>query len=179
MELSEEIKKDELKIVTDLKILNQVSEKTSLDEAYEIWDKLEKVLEKTEGSGLSAIQIGIPKRVALIKYNGKIYKLLNTIIEGSGEFVFKGESCLSFPGVTKNTVRYMSISVKDDNLGNFLLNIEIDGLLSIVFQHEIDHMDGLTIFDRIRKPIQRVEKIGRNEQCPCGSGKKYKKCCGQ
>ena len=179
MESSEEIKKDELKIVTDLKILNQVSEKASLDEAYEIWGRLEKTLEDKDGFGLSAIQIGIPKKVAIIKYKDKIYKLLNTVVEGSEEFIFKEEACLSFAGVYKNTVRYASVKVTDDNLGNFLLNIRDDGLLPIIFQHETDHMEGLTIFDRVQKPIQKLEKIGRNEQCPCDSGKKYKKCCGR
>ena len=180
MESSEEIKKDELKIVTDLKILNQVSEKASLDEAYDIWERLEKTLEDKDGFGLSAIQIGILKKVALIKYKDKIYKLLNTtIVEGNDEFIFKGEGCLSFLGVHKNTIRYASIKVIDDNLGTFLLNIRDDNLLTIIFQHEVDHMEGLTIFDRVQKPIQKLEKIGRNDLCPCGSGKKYKKCCGQ
>jgi preprotein translocase subunit SecA len=39
-------------------------------------------------------------------------------------------------------------------------------------------MDGASAGERI-EPIRRQEKkIGRNEPCPCGSGKKYKKCCG-
>jgi uncharacterized protein YecA (UPF0149 family) len=51
---------------------------------------------------------------------------------------------------------------------------------AIAVQHEIDHMDGKTLFDcEIKEVGQQIisDKIGRNELCPCGSGKKYKKCC--
>jgi len=168
-----------LQIITDLSILHQKSEKTTIEEAEKIWPLLEEALKEKSGFGLSAIQIGIPKCVALVIYNNNTYKLLNTVIEGTNEFIVKGESCLSFSKITKNTIRYASIKVTDDNLGTFLLNIRDDDLLTIIFQHETDHMAGLTIFDRVRKPIQKLEKIGRNDSCPCGSGKKYKKCCGQ
>jgi len=43
-------------------------------------------------------------------------------------------------------------------------------------QHEVDHMNGVLCIDR---RVKKVVKIGRNEPCPCGSGKKYKKCCGR
>lgn len=168
-----------MEIVKDREFLSQESGKATFDEALIIWGELEKILDKTEGSaGISAIQMGLPKKVALIKYDGKTYKLLNTtILEKNGEFIFKNEGCLSFPGVFKNTVRCLSIKVQDENLGTFLVDINTDKALPIVFQHEVDHMDGLTIFDRMQKPIKREPKIGRNKPCPCGSGKKYKRCC--
>ena len=52
-------------------------------------------------------------------------------------------------------------------------------LEAICVQHEIDHLNGLTIYDVTCDPKQKkVEnKTGRNDQCPCGSGKKYKRCC--
>jgi len=52
-------------------------------------------------------------------------------------------------------------------------------LEAICVQHEIDHLNGITIHDRENKskPIISEKKIGRNDPCPCGSGKKYKKCC--
>jgi len=169
-----------MEIVKDLELLKRVSEKATFDESLEIWKKLEETLDGKEGPGLSAIQIGIPKRVALIKWKDKVYRLLNpTILEKRGEFIFKGEGCLSFPGVFKNTVRYMAIKIQDENLGTFLVDIGTDDMLPLIFQHEIDHMDGLTFFDRIQNPIKTGTKIGRNELCPCTSGKKYKKCCGR
>ena len=51
-------------------------------------------------------------------------------------------------------------------------------LESICVQHEIDHLNGITIHDRKRETTVKVEKkVGRNDPCSCGSGKKYKKCC--
>ncbi|TRZ81795.1 hypothetical protein D4R86_02170 [bacterium] len=55
-------------------------------------------------------------------------------------------------------------------------------MLCIQVQHEIDHFNGIVFRERqsldVFKPIVNVEaKIGRNDPCPCGSNKKYKKCC--
>ena len=46
---------------------------------------------------------------------------------------------------------------------------------AIVLQHEIDHLDGILISDREYHAV----KVGRNDLCPCGSGKKYKACHGR
>ena len=57
-----------------------------------------------------------------------------------------------------------------------------DGLFAIAIQHEMEHFRGEMILDHDIKiePIKREDKkVGRNAPCPCGSGKKYKKCCGK
>ena len=56
---------------------------------------------------------------------------------------------------------------------------ELRLLEAVCVQHEIDHLNGLTIHDREIKlePTKVETKIGRNDPCPCGSGKKHKKCC--
>ena len=56
---------------------------------------------------------------------------------------------------------------------------DLDLLESVCVQHEIDHLNGMRILDRAMELTIRRDKpkIGRNEPCPCGSGKKYKKCC--
>ena len=88
------------------------------------------------------------------------------------------EGCLSLLGKTVNTERYHTITIEDEILGRMQLTMAKDGLLPIIFQHEVDHMNGKTIFDRKRRPIRRnAPKMGRNQPCFCGSGKKYKKCC--
>ena len=51
-------------------------------------------------------------------------------------------------------------------------------LESVCVQHEIDHLNGVVCMDRkVNTTIVKDKKVGRNEPCPCGSGKKYKKCC--
>jgi len=167
-------------IITDEKFLRRVSGQSTYEEALPIWEKLEKVLDERKEIAISAIQIGILKRVVLIKLNNKVFKMLNPVIVGKQkEFIFRGEGCLSFPKVFKNTLRYESVEISDGNLGRFIVDIHNDGVLPLLMQHEIDHTFGILFFDRMQKPYRKTEKIGRNEPCPCGSGKKYKKCCGR
>jgi len=55
---------------------------------------------------------------------------------------------------------------------------ELRVLESVCVQHEIDHLNGVVCMDRkVNTTIVKDKKIGRNEPCLCGSGKKYKKCC--
>ena len=53
------------------------------------------------------------------------------------------------------------------------------GLLAVVIQHEIDHLNSVLFMDHIAPKLDRIIKkikSGPNDMCPCGSGKKYKKC---
>ncbi len=166
-------------IVKDLAFITQPSEEATLDEAEEIWPLLEKTLDPATGYGLAACQIGILKKVGFIRYNGKDYRLLNTrIVSKRNQYIMQGEGCLSIPGTHVNTVRYQNVSIEDDVMGNVALDESSDGLLGTIIQHEVDHFEGHTILDRKQVPIKRMgDKIHRNDPCPCGSGKKHKKCC--
>ncbi len=159
--------------------INTFCENATIEEAEEIWANLKASLNPETGFGLTANQIGVNKRVGYIRYAGKEYRLLNTrIVETGPMIIIHGEGCLSLPGKTVNTERYQSITVEDEILGRMELTMSKNSLLPIIFQHEVDHMDGKTILDRKRQPIRRDgPKIGRNAPCPCESGKKYKKCC--
>lgn len=166
-------------VVTGVENISTPCENATIDEAEEIWANLEASLNPEAGFGLTANQIGVNKRVGFIRYAGKEYRLLNTrIVETGPMTVIYDEGCLSLPGKTINTERYHTITIEDEILGRMQLTMAKDGLLPVIFQHEVDHMNGKTIFDRKRQPIRRGSpKIGRNRPCSCGSGKKYKKCC--
>lgn len=168
-----------ISIVMGVENINAPCGNATIEEAEEIWANLKASLDPAVGFGLTANQIGINKRVGFIRYAGKEYRLLNTkIVETGPMTVIYNEGCLSLPGKTINTERYHTITIEDEILGRMQLTMAKDGLLPIIFQHEVDHMDGKTIFDRKRQPIRRTTpKIGRNQLCPCKSGKKYKKCC--
>jgi len=186
MEFRNEIK-DNPSIVLNEKELRAVSNKTSKEECekLKIWDKLKTTLKKTDnGVGLAAIQIGYPICAALailVDEKGREYQhcLLNPeIIEKSSSLVrFKKEGCLSFPGKYVNTIRHQWVTIKDELNGE----ITYKGFEAIVVQHEIDHMNGILMFDHEAPGtfVRDKAKIGRNEPCPCKSGKKYKKCCGK
>jgi len=186
-----------MSIVKDIKALRVKStDVASVEEAASIIKQLEKELKKvgSKGVGLAGIQIGIPKRVGVINYKGKTVHLINPqVVSKEGEFVFGQEGCLSFPRQYINTKRYTDVVIDNNVIDGDKFRKErfsvyyspekdqwSDDLLAIAVQHELDHFDGKVFMDIEAEkalPIKRAEKVGRNDSCPCGSGKKYKKCC--
>ena len=195
-----------MKIITDINFLRQKSTNVdSVEEAENIIGKIKgELINIDHGVGLAAIQIGIPKKVGVIK-NGKdkdgnftFQYLINAeLIDTDDEIVFYKEGCLSLPGYANNTKRFRQITIRNDVIedGEFREEQRVfyypmkdeydymnsDPLTCIAVQHELDHFDGKLITDVMVKsePITSSGKIGRNEPCVCGSGKKYKKCCGK
>lgn len=176
---------DKIKIITDLIYLSQESTETTREycEKEKIFAKLGVALFQSEipGVGLAAIQIGYPIRAAIVRFDKLSLNLINPkILEFDNPTAFYNEACLSLPGKTINTKRFNQITVEWTNEKGEKKKAAFTGLEAIVLQHEIDHMEGLLITDRQLEPyIRETRKIGRNEKCPCGSGKKYKKCCGR
>lgn len=165
-------------IIKSIDDLRKISEHCDLDHSNEIVKKLDLELVNSAkngfpGIGLSAPQIGIYKRVAIIRTEKESINLVNPVIEKSYDLeMFSGEGCLSFPNQFENTLRYQEIHVKNDiEPKNFIAT----GLLAVVIAHEIDHLDGKLLPDFA---IKKKAKNRPNDPCSCGSGKKYKKCCG-
>jgi peptide deformylase len=177
-------------IVTNKNKLKSKCEITSLKEGEEIAVRLLQELRQSEsGIGLAANQIGINKRVCIINVKEEPLVLINPkIVEKSKEqFVFP-EGCLSFPDSKIRTMRHQDIVVEADNhKGKLSFSADSqdmnDAFECVCVQHEIDHLDGITMFDREFKqiPIKREgKKIGRNEKVTISDGKeskviKYKK----
>ena len=136
------------KIVTNLKSLRQPSETiTGLAEIQDIIKDLEDSLDLSKGIGLSAIQIGIPKRVGIIRINDIRIDLINAVItEKFDKFKMKDEACLSLPNIRVDTLRYKEITL-ENNGKTQVFDIHIDGILPIAIQHEIEHMKGRVILD--------------------------------
>ena len=136
-------------IVTDLEILRSKSAIFVLnDEALEsVISQLEKELKisKIKGVGLSAIQIGMPIKVCIIRTDKLSLNLYNAkIISGSEQIVFKGEGCLSIPGVYLDTRRMNKITVLNGDGKEY----KLEGFEAVVVAHEIDHFDGILFLDR-------------------------------
>jgi len=176
-------------IITDIKYLKEKCKPvSSIEEGKEISEQLFKELTKSDtGIGLAANQIGINKRVCVINVKEPIVLINPEILETSKEKFVAPEGCLSFPNENPIlTERYFSIKVKADNYESLLSfsadgTVE-DGLECACAQHEIDHLDGITHYDRKHMvlPYKAPEKIGRNEKVTITNGKetrilKYKK----
>lgn len=175
-------------IVKDETILRQKSVPVqTIEEIEEIIEKLEHELRlNNNGVGLAAPQIGILKQVAIIRTPHCNLNIINptNITLSDDKFVFKDEGCLSFPGVRKNTLRSRVVSFigKNEKLEDikFEISLQQDQLVTVAVQHEIGHLFGEIFFDYTLKPtVGDSKKVGRNDPCPCGSNKKFKKCCGR
>jgi len=185
-------------IVTDKNKLTTQCEVVTLKEGEEIAARLLDELRQTNGIGIAANQIGINKRVCIVNVpttnNNEPIILINPkIIDRSEEMFAFFEGCLSFPDDGIKTVRHKSVTVKADN-HNSTLSFEATPPVNkpkdvshafecACVQHEIDHLDGITMFDRelkIEPTKRRNKKIGRNEKVTISDGKeskviKYKK----
>ncbi len=113
------------------------------------------------GVGLAAPQIGQSIRLIVIEYPEDdtaedspmaVYKLVNPeIVWKSGTMVKGVEGCLSIPGVVGEVERAESIKVKAQGISGRKTEIEASGWLARIFQHEIDHLDGICYVDRAEK----------------------------
>ena len=94
------------------------------------------------GVGISAIQIGVPKQVCIIKYNRQMYTLINPQITRKRGTTLFTEGCLSAPGKRKKVSRANKVwcNFLDEN-GN-QKTLADGGLCSIIIQHELDHFNG-------------------------------------
>lgn len=96
------------------------------------------------GHGLSAIQINVPYRVAILRSKNTKLDLYNAkIIKAEQPFIFKGEGCLSIPGVHCDTNRYNIVIVKNGDGKEYKLS----GFDAVLAQHEISHWEGKLMTD--------------------------------
>jgi len=101
-----------------------------------------------EGIGLAANQIGITERIMVLDFNGKPMELINPEITGkSKEKEFQFESCLSCPDFSASMKRFIGIDVEFINVSGNKKKMHLEGILARVFQHELDHLNGILIID--------------------------------
>ncbi|GAB4485001.1 MAG: peptide deformylase [Thermodesulfovibrionales bacterium] len=111
------------------------------------------------GVGLAAPQVGVSQRLAVIDVSSReeespLLVLVNPEIVGAeGEIEFE-EGCLSFPEYTTKIRRSAQVKVRAKDREGRGFELETGGLLAIALQHEIDHLDGILLIDRI-SPIKR------------------------
>ena len=169
-------------IVKNIEELKTKCTAVTINEGEEIGAKLFKELsESKNGIGLAANQIGINKRVCVVNVKEPILLINPKIVEKSEEkFVFP-EACLSFPNKHIKTERFVSVKVKAENHEETLsFSAESkdvkDAFECACVQHEIDHLDGLTMFDRkfIVEPYRAPKVPGRNEKVTITDGTETK-----
>ena len=170
-------------IITEIKQLQTICESiSSIEEGEKIGAQLLKELTESEnGIGLAANQIGINKRVCVVNVKEPIVLINPRIVERSQEEFIFPEGCLSFPNKHVRVMRNISVVVETDNHeGKLSFSAESEDINNAFecacVQHEIDHLDGITMFDRsvTPQPYKAPEKIGRNERVTITDGKETK-----
>lgn len=116
-----------------------------------------KAMREREGVGLAANQVGVLKRIVVAALEDQEYVLVNPVIAERSEIKEKGpEGCLSIPGIQVEVERPAKIRVSAQDLTGAPVNIESEGLLARIFQHEIDHLDGILILDRTDRKSRKA-----------------------
>jgi peptide deformylase len=101
------------------------------------------------GVGLAAPQIGIQKQLFVFDLGDDPRAIVNPVIkESRGEWVYD-EGCLSIPRLYVEIVRPKEILLTGRDLEGNEIEIEADELMARVLQHELDHLNGVLMFDRL------------------------------
>ncbi len=130
------------------------------DEIRRLADEMVETLTLRVGYGLAAPQVGVRKRLIVVDVDEHFYVLANPeIVQASEETELGVEGCLSLPGVEAEVERAKRVVVRGLAMSGEPVTVEAEGLLARVFQHEIDHLDGVLFIDRLgRAKRQRLLK---------------------
>lgn len=118
-----------------------------------------------EGVGLAATQVGRLKRIFVAGLEDEEYAIVNPVIERhSEETETDTEGCLSLPGVQVEVERPVSITVSGHEPGGETVQVDATGLFARIIQHEVDHLDGITILERTDRESRREAMRGLRER---------------
>ncbi|MBQ7466958.1 MAG: peptide deformylase [Clostridia bacterium] len=131
----------------------------------ELFDDMQDTLDKQQGAGLSAVQVGILKRMFIILDGDKPIRVVNPeIISSSGVCKTTAEGCLSVPGKWGDVERPNKVVVKyQDQNGNFVDNT-FTGFTAKTFCHEFDHLNGILFIDKATNLFDTYEEYHRFKQ---------------
>jgi peptide deformylase len=123
----------------------------------ELVDDMIETMRAAPGVGLAAPQVNVSQRVIVVEFGdeedeevpAKLYTIVNPEILRPSPDTEKGtEACLSIPGFLGEVERVASLTVKGQNRHGQPIRIKAKGWLARIFQHEIDHLDGVLFTDR-------------------------------
>lgn len=163
----------EIVTVPDEVLRRKAHRVTSFDkDLQKVIDDMVETMREAPGVGLAAPQIGLSSRLIVVEYEEndqvedspkKLYVVANPeIIKASTETEMGIEGCLSIPGLVGEVERSLEVVVRGQNRRGQQLKIKAKGWLARIFQHEIDHLDGVLYTDRavrVWKPTPEEEHM--------------------
>lgn len=133
-------------------------------------DDMVETMRKAPGVGLAAPQVAESVRLIVVEYGDeeneetspKLYVIANPEITRTSQDILVGtEGCLSIPGIQGDVERFVNITVKGVNRHGRPMTVKAKGWLARIFQHEIDHLEGILFVDRAVKLWQAEEHQGQ------------------
>jgi len=140
---------------------------------HTLLDDMVETMREAPGVGLAAPQIGLSDRIIVIEYYEreedeeneeapkKVWAVINPeIVKTSEETLMGVEGCLSIPGLVGEVERHAEVQVKGLNRHGKPMKVKAKGWLARIFQHEIDHLNGVLFTERatrVWRPSQEVE----------------------
>lgn len=106
-------------------------------------------MKEHNGIGLAAPQVGVNKRLFIMSVEGEEFICINpSITKAYKETDLVAEGCLSYPGKRVSVERPTSIRVRYQNITGITKTVKLSGMKARCFQHELDHINGVTFLDR-------------------------------
>lgn len=147
--------------------LREVSEPWNFEtdgDPTELVKAMTKIMFESGGIGLAAPQCGVKKRIFIMGNTEKLIVCINPeIIESEGESRDQ-EGCLSFPKLWLTVKRPDVVKVKYQQMNGDVIEQELGGLPSRVFQHESDHLDGICFDTKVAKLSLQMAKDRRKRK---------------
>ncbi|MDH4157065.1 MAG: peptide deformylase [candidate division Zixibacteria bacterium] len=148
-------------------VLREISEDVAEvdQEVKSLVSDMADTLKKAQGLGLSAVQIGVLKRIFIVDLSAvdiaeSLRVFINPEIVETGGQVEMEEGCLSFPGLYQKIVRPEKIKIRATDLDGKQFEMEIGGLAARAILHEYDHLEGKLFIERL-SPMARTLIRGR------------------
>ena len=119
-------------------------------------DMFDTLYNSDSGIALAAPQIGVQKQIVVWDIDDQPMALINpVVVESDGEWVYS-EGCLSIPELYVDILRPNKVLVRGIDIDGNEVEIEADELMGRMFQHEIDHLNGVLMFDRMTPDQRKV-----------------------
>lgn len=124
------------------------------DQLREMIDQMFEIMYEHRGVGLAANQVNLPLRLFIAnpsgeKDSGQELVFLNPVIQKATGTIEAEEGCLSLPGLHGTVKRNKTVQVNAYSMDGKEINLKVDGFLSRIIQHEVDHLDGVLFIDRM------------------------------
>ena len=155
-----------IRVVGDPVLRQRAAEVTTIDgRLAKLAEDMLVTMYDAPGVGLAAPQVGVEKRMFVYDVGDGPRTVINPeLVESRGEWTYE-EGCLSVPGLSWDIVRPKEVLIRGIDLDGNALEVEADELLARCFQHEIDHLDGVLLLERLdpdtrRQALKTIRELG-------------------